>query len=448
MKKCLIKNPWNGEIVGEIPEDTHAVLEKKIERVLKGERIKITSQRRGEILERISKLVGERAEELAKTISVEAGKPINLARIEVERAKNTFKIASEEAKRIEGNTLDIQDGYTGFFRKFPYGATLGITPFNFPLNLVVHKVAPAIAAGCPIIIKPAPKTPLSSFKLKEITNESGLPDEMLQVTYVSNELAKKLVKDPRLKILSFTGSAKVGWFLKNQAGRKKVILELGGNAAGCVFEDAEIDWAASRLAQGAYLYAGQICISVQRILVQRSIYREFKEKFIEEVKKMKVVPPWEEGVLSCMISETEAKRVENWLKKCGGKIQGGKRDGNRLTACVVEKPKFESELWREEVFGPVAVIVPFKDFDEAVSMINDTDYGLHAGVFTSNIGRALRAFDEIETGSVIINDYPTFRVDHMPYGGIKDSGIGREGPKYAIEEMTFIKTCVIKHGSR
>jgi glyceraldehyde-3-phosphate dehydrogenase (NADP+) len=329
----------------------------------------------------------------------------------------------------------------GVVRRFPIGAIASITPFNFPLNLAAHKIAPALAAGNTVIHKSPPQTPITSMILGEILANSGLPDGAANVVACTNEAAEKMVLDPRLKMLSFTGSPRVGWYLKSKAPKKKVVLELGGNAAVIVEPDADIDFVARRLSLGAFSNAGQICISVQRIYVHEKIYDRFRKKFLEETRKVKVGNPLDDDtVVGPMINSIEADRAFKWIqeaKAAGAKIlAGGGRNGNILEPTVFESVPTNANLYCEEAFAPVAILETYSEFDEAIRKVNDTRFGLQAGIFTNDTRKIFKAFDEIQVGGVIINDYPTYRIDNMPYGGVKDSGFGREGLRYAIEEMT------------
>jgi glyceraldehyde-3-phosphate dehydrogenase (NADP+) len=367
----------------------------------------------------------------------------------------TLSLAAEEAARIGGESLplDLAPGMAGRWgvtRRFPVGPVLGITPFNFPFNLAAHKVGPALAAGNPILLKPPSKAPLTALKLAEIYEAAGLLPGGLQVLPSKSELAEKAVADDRLKALSFTGSAAVGWRLKNQAGRKKVILELGGNAAVIVDAGADLKWAARRCAIGAFAHAGQVCIAVQRILVHREIYEEFKALLLDTISREIVAgdPAREETVIGPFFEAAAAERVRRWIREA---LEGGARlaegnlgAGNLMPAVVLENVGPEMKVWCEEVFGPVAILTPFSDFTQALEMANDTEYGLQAGVFTANLGHAWQAFESLEVGGVIINDAPVFRQDHMPYGGVKASGLGREGVRYAVAELTEIRLMALK----
>jgi acyl-CoA reductase-like NAD-dependent aldehyde dehydrogenase len=407
------------------------------------------------ILERCVQQIRSRAEELAQVLCIEAGKTLRDARGEVTRMIDTFKAAAEEATRIEGETLCLEispraAGYRGFTRKVPVGVCSLITPFNFPLNLVAHKVAPAIAAGCPFLVKPSEKTPVSALILGEILAGAGLPPGSFSVLVCRVEDAGPLVDDPRIALLSFTGSSKVGWSLKARAGRKKVTLELGGNAACIVDEDQlpHLDHVVERLLFGAYAQAGQSCISVQRILVHRSLLAPLREALVRRVRTLRAGDPRDESTaLGPMIDEAAAARLQGWIDeaRAAGAVVlcGGGRSGALLEATLLEGVPEHLPLHAEEAFGPVALLEPFATFDEALERVNRSQYGLQAGVFTGDLRRALRAWEELEVGGVVVGDVPSFRVDTMPYGGVKGSGLGREGVRYAIEDMSETRLLVV-----
>ena len=414
---------------------------------------------RRDVLEQCVKRFEARQEELALALCIEAGKPINDARGEVTRLIDTFRIAAGEATRIGGEVLELAisartDGYRGMTRRVPIGVCSFITPFNFPLNLVAHKVAPAIAAGCPFVLKPAAKTPVGALIIAEVLAETNLPKGAFSVMPCSNEDAAQLVEDERIALLSFTGGL-VGWELKARAGRKKVTLELGGNAACIVDADpgAPLDHVVERLVFGGYYQSGQSCISVQRIYAHADIHDKLRRKLKAAVAKLRMGDPREESTfIGPMIDEDAAKRVERWIadaRKAGAKVlAGGPRDGNMLPAALLEKVPRDADLYRKEAFGPVALIEPFDDFDAAIDEVNDSEFGLQAGVFTGRLDHAMRAWDRLEVGGVVVGDVPSFRVDNMPYGGIKQSGLGREGVRCAIEDMTEPRLLVIRDASK
>ena len=410
---------------------------------------------RRDVLEHCVRRFGERFEELALALCIEAGKPIRDARGEVDRLIDTFRIAAGEATRIDGEVVELQvsqrtRGYRGMVKRVPIGVCSFITPFNFPLNLVAHKVAPAIAAGCPFVLKPAAKTPVGALIIGEVLAETDLPPGAFSILPCSNEDASPLVEDDRIALFSFTGGL-IGWDLKAKAGKKKVTLELGGNAACIVDADpgADIDHVVSRLVFGGYYQSGQSCISVQRILVHRDHYDEVRDRLAAAVGRLRAGDPRDEDTfVGPMIDEDAARRVESWIGSAtdgGAKLlAGGERTGNMLSAALLEGVPREAELYRKEAFGPVACIEPFDDFDAAIDSVNDSDFGLQAGVFTGRLAHAMRAWDRIDAGGVIVGDVPSFRVDNMPYGGVRDSGLGREGVRYAIEDMTEQRLLVIR----
>ncbi len=410
---------------------------------------------RRDVLEHCVRRFGERSEELALALCIEAGKPIKDARGEVARLIDTFRIAAGEATRIGGEVLELgisprTRGYRGMTKRVPVGPCSFITPFNFPLNLVAHKVAPAIAAGCPFVLKPAAKTPLGALIIGEVLAETDLPQGAFSILPCSNEDAAALVEDERIALLSFTGGL-VGWALKARAGRKKVTLELGGNAACIVDADPgqPLDKVVERLVFGAYYQSGQSCISVQRIVAHRAIFDALCERLAAAAAKLAMGDPREEvPVIGPVIDEAAARRIDGWIDAAisgGAKaLARGARKGNMLPAALLQDVPRDADLYRKEAFGPVACIEAFDDFDEAIARVNDSDFGLQAGVFTANLGHAMRAWDRLEVGGVIVGDVPSFRVDNMPYGGIKQSGLGREGVRWAIADMTEERLLVIR----
>jgi acyl-CoA reductase-like NAD-dependent aldehyde dehydrogenase len=409
-------------------------------------------ERQSEILSRVSQAIAADHAGFAALIAREAGKPLKAARAEVDRAVFTFQLAAEAVRITHDQHVDIplpagSPSRKGTIRRYPVGPVAAITPFNFPLNLVAHKLAPAIAARCPVVLKPAPQTPFSSLKLAKLIVDAGLPQGALSVLPLSNEDAAKLVADDRLNVLSFTGSAKVGWELKAKAGKKRVLLELGGNAAVIVNRDADVSVAAERCAVGGFSYSGQSCISVQRIFVQRDRYQEFVGQLVPKVKALKSGDPLEPDT-DCgpLIRESDAIRIEEWISEAtddGAKLLcGGERKGSFIAPAVLTNTKPEHKVNGEEVFGPLVTVEPFSTLDEAIALVNVSRYGLQAGIFTADHGAIEQVFREVEVGGVIVNDVPTFRSDAMPYGGVKDSGLGREGVRYAMEEMSEIRILV------
>ncbi|MGY1409639.1 MULTISPECIES: aldehyde dehydrogenase family protein [unclassified Luteimonas] len=416
---------------------------------------RFTPDQRRDVLEHCMRRFDERADELALALCIEAGKPIRDARGEVSRLVDTFRIAAGEATRVEGETIELQisertRGYRGMVKRVPIGVCSFITPFNFPLNLVAHKVAPAIAAGCPFVLKPAAKTPVGALIIGEVLAETDLPKGAFSILACSNEDAAALTEDDRIALLSFTGGL-VGWELKARAGRKKVTLELGGNAACIVDADpgASLDHIADRLVTGAYYQSGQSCISVQHILVHRDLYEPLRRKLKARTAALVQGDPRDEQTfIGPVIDEAAAKRIESWIeaaRKGGAKrLAGGAREGNMVPATLMEQVPTDSDLYRQEVFGPVACLQPFDDFDAALDTVNASAFGLQSGVFTASLAHAMRAWDRLEVGGVVVGDVPSFRVDNMPYGGVKQSGLGREGVKYAIEDMTEPRLLVIR----
>ncbi|MBI2430184.1 MAG: aldehyde dehydrogenase family protein [Ignavibacteriales bacterium] len=449
-----IRNPYNNSEIAHV----YQANKDQIEQSILSARLafKITSQyssyERSEILHSIVLQLKQRKEEFAQLITAEAGKPITFSRAEVDRAIATFDIAAEEAKRITGEVLPLDvtaptKNKQGIVTRFPIGIIACISPFNFPLNLVAHKLAPAIASGNSFILKPPPQTPLTSLLLGEILLNSGLEKKTINILPTSNENAEMLVTDDRIAMLSFTGSAKVGWMLKQKAGKKKVILELGGNAGVIVDKTADLSHAVARCALGGFGYAGQVCIKVQRIVIHESVYDQFEKEFIETASKIVVGDPLDEKtIVGPMISENETKRVESWVNEAvsqGAKVlTGGTRNGIFYRPTVLTNVKPEMKVCSEEIFGPVVTLEKDSTIKEAVDKINNSKYGLQAGIFSNDFRNIQYAYKHLDVGGVVVNDYPTFRVDNMPYGGVKDSGFGREGVKYAIQEMTEPKLMV------
>ncbi|MBI5631398.1 MAG: aldehyde dehydrogenase family protein [Elusimicrobia bacterium] len=412
------------------------------------------SHARAKALLSVSAAIEREAETFARLIAEEVQKPLKEARREVGRAVFTFRWASEEAKRFRGEVLPLDldpnaEGRLALVRRFPRGPALFITPFNFPLNLVAHKVAPAMAVGIPFVLKPAPQAPRTAIKLAEVVRAAGWPEEAMAVAVVSNEEAEALVRDERFKILSFTGSAKVGWHIKSLAGKKHVLLELGGNAGVLVAADADVPWAAARSAWGAYYYSGQVCISVQRIYVEAPVYGEFKDLLLKNIAELRIGAPLDENTdIAPLISQEAAERVEAWIEeavKGGGRVlRGGKRQGSLLPPTLIENAPETCRLSREEAFGPVAILRKVASRHEGLEKIAQGPYGLQAGIFTNDLRGVFEAWENIPVGGLIVNDIPSFRSDAMPYGGTKDSGTGREGARYAMEEFTELRTLVIK----
>ncbi|HEX4285515.1 MAG TPA: aldehyde dehydrogenase family protein [Terracidiphilus sp.] len=445
-----VRSPWDQGLVGRVTVATRADARQAVNHATASLRRTraLPRWKRREILEDIAASLLEQKDRFAKLIVAEAGKPIRLARIEVDRAVLTFKTASEEAIRNGGESipLDLAEGNEnrwGLIQRFPVGPVLAITPFNFPLNLVAHKVAPALAAGCPVILKPAPQTPFTALALGEIILKAGWPEEALAILTLSNaDTAWLAEKEDRIKLVSFTGSAKVGWDLKANSGRKRVLLELGGNSALIVHGDwTDLDDAALRTAHAAFGFAGQSCISVQRVYVERRIFQTFVWKVVDIAAKLPAGDPSDEATeIGPLVRLSEAERIEAWIKEAVGAgaklVAGGERKGSFLSPTILTASQPGMKIRDEEVFGPVVLIEPYDDFEQALAEVNHSRYGLQAGLLTRDAGRILTAYRELEVGALIVGDTPSWRLDPMPYGGVKDSGIGREGIRSAIHEMT------------
>jgi len=443
-----IHAPYDGTPLAQVFQGTREHAERAIQAAVRafGSTRRLPAFERQRVLRSIAQQITARKEEFARTLAQESGKPLKQARTEVDRGIFTFTVAAEETTRIPGEYLSLDwqqftSGRWGIVRRFPIGPIAGITPFNFPLNLVAHKVAPAIASGCPIILKPAPQTPLTALLLAETVEQAGLPDGAFQVLPLSNEDASLLVTDDRIKLISFTGSAPVGWDIKRRAGKKKVVLELGDNAGVIVLSDADLAWAAERCVTGGFSYAGQTCISVQRILIERPAFTKFRDLLLAGVSKLKVGDPVDDTTdLGPLIRESDAVRATQWVQEAvqdgATLLCGGKRRGSVMEPTVITGTRPDMKVNCQEIFAPVVTLEAYEDFAQALRLINESPYGLQAGVFTRDAGRIFQAFEELEVGGVIAGDVPSFRIDHMPYGGVKDSGLGREGLRYAIEDMT------------
>ena len=446
-----VRNPYDDSLVAVVyqagPQEIEAALEGA---VLAFQLMrKLPVWKRAEALEKISAGIAARKEDFALTIALEAGKPIRTARAEVDRAIFTFKVAAEESRRIYGEIVPLDwqpgmDGREAHIQHVPLGPVAGITPFNFPINLVAHKVAPALAAGDPIIIRPASQTPVSALKLAQVISETGLPEGAFSVVPCTPRVAGPLVEDERIRLLSFTGSPAVGWMLKSQAGRKRVTLELGGNAGVIVHRDADLKYAAERIAWGGFSYAGQSCISVQRVYVHEDIYDEFRDELVRRVQALKAGDPLDESTdVGPLIDQGAAERVEAWVEEArqGGAqvLTGGTRKGNLWQPTVLAELQPEMRVSCQEVFAPLVGLYRYTDVRAAIRAVDDSDFGLQAGLFTNDLSVIRSAFENIEVGGLMVNDVSTFRIDHMPYGGVKQSGTGREGLRYAIEEMSELK---------
>ena len=445
-----VRSPWDQGLVGRVTMATRADARQAVHHAVASLRRAraLPRWKRREILEDVAAALIEQKERFAQLIVAEAGKPVRLARAEVDRAVLTFKTAAEEAARLGGESLPLDltegnEGRWGLVQRFPVGPVLAITPFNFPLNLVAHKLAPAMAAGCPVILKPAPETPFTALALGEVILKAGWPEEALAVLPLSDaDTAWLAEKEDRIKLVSFTGSAKVGWELKVHSGRKRVLLELGGNAALIVHGDwPDLDEAAVRTAHAAFGYAGQSCVSVQRVFVERCVFQTFLWKVVEETAKLPAGNPSDEATeIGPLIRLADAERVESWIKEAvagGAKlVAGGERHGSVVTPTILTATKPGMKLRDEEGLGPVVAIEPYDDFEQALADANHSKYGLQAGLLTRDAGRILTAYRELEVGALIVGDTPSWRTESMPFGGVKDSGLGREGIRSAIEEMT------------
>lgn len=451
-----VTDKYSGEVATRVAMADAAVIDQAIAKAAGAAEPmrKLAPFERQAVLEHCVARFTERAEELAMTLCIEGGKPIKDSRGEVARLIDTFKIAAEESVNITGEVLPLDRsararGYAGMWKRVPIGPCSFISPFNFPLNLAAHKVAPALACGCPFLLKPASLTPLGALLIGEVLAETELPEGAFSILPCRRDGAGLFTTDDRLKLLSFTGSQDVGWDLKAQAGKKKVVLELGGNAALIVDADADLEDAVRRTIIGAFYQSGQSCISVQRIIVHEDIYEDFRGRLVAATKDLKSGDPKEEDTfIGPIISDKEADRMAQWIQAAvdhGARILcGGGRDGRMLEATLLENVPEDEPMYAEEFFGPAALLSRFRDFDAALAEVNNSKFGLQAGVFTRDIYKAHKAWDTLDVGGVVIGDVPSWRVDHMPYGGVKESGIGREGIRYAIEDMTEIRLMVLR----
>ncbi|MGE5459574.1 MAG: aldehyde dehydrogenase family protein [Solirubrobacterales bacterium] len=452
-----VHSPYDDSVVAEIGVPTDADVEESIATAAETfkESRHLSVAARSNALDHISKRLAETLEENAELIAREGGKPLKWAKVEGARAVSTFRWASEVLRHGDDELmrLDTEAAFgsrIGLLRRFPFGPVFGITPFNFPLNLVAHKVAPALAVGAPIVVKPASATPVGALRLAELFDETDLPKGMYQVLPVRSSVADQMARDERFRKISFTGSPDIGWYLKGLDPKKRVTLELGGNAGVIVHSDADLDLAAARIAFGGYYQAGQSCISVQRVLVASEVYEDFAARLVKEVENLKTGDPMDPTVdVGPVIQKSEVERIDAWVKEAvsqGAEIlTGGRGEGPFYYPTLLSEVKPEMKVCREEIFGPVVTISPYETFDEALAVVNDSRFGLQAGVFTNDINRAFQAHREIEVGGVIVNDISAFRADQMPYGGSKDSGFGREGLRFAMEEMTEPRIMVLSH---
>lgn len=451
-----VTDKFTGKVAFRVAQADKATIEEGIAGAVRAAEpmAKMAAYERQAVLQHCVDRFKERQEELAYALCVEAGKPIKDSEGEVGRLIDTFRIAAEESVRMTGEVqpLDISPrakGYQGIWKRVPIGPCSFISPFNFPLNLAAHKIAPAIAVGCPFVMKPASRTPLGAIIMGEVLAETNLPEGAFSILPAHREGADLFTEDERLKLLSFTGSPGVGWDLKAKAGKKKVVLELGGNAAVIIDHDADLDDALERVIFGAFYQSGQSCIGVQRIIIHESIYDRFRDMLVAKTKTLVSGDPKDRNVfIGPMISESEARRLDGWIEEAvqGGAtlLCGGTREGAMLEATLLENVDRSSKAYREEAFGPVALLSKFSDFEAALEEVNDSKFGLQAGIFTRDLFKMFDAWDRLDVGGVVINDVPSYRVDNMPYGGVKDSGLGREGIKFAMEDMTEIRNLVIR----
>ncbi len=450
-----IKSPYDDSVVGIVHQAGEEEAEEAVRSALSAFETtrSMSVARKAEIVLDAAAAITEHKEELARSIALEAGKPIKTARAEADRTVDTFTFAAQEARGMFGEVIPLDashagEGRVGITRRFPLGVILGISPFNFPLNLVAHKMAPVAATGNTFICRPASQTPITALRLGRLLVDAGLPAGALSVLPCPVPVAEKMVGDDRIKMLTFTGSGDVGWALRQRAGKKKVTLELGGNAGVIIDADAPFEYALGRTVTGAYSYAGQSCISVQRIFIHRDIYDEFVAEFVKRVNALKVGDPLDEETdVGPLITSGDAERIEAWIdeavKEGAELLAGGGREGSLMQPAVLADISKSMKLSCVEAFGPVCGVQPFDDFYQVLEELNDSVYGLQAGVFTRDMGKVMRAFEELEVGGLMVNDVPTYRVDNMPYGGVKESGMGREGPRYAMEEMTELKLMAI-----
>jgi acyl-CoA reductase-like NAD-dependent aldehyde dehydrogenase len=447
-----IRSPYSGEVVGRVAKAGAKETHRAIDAAEQAMREPLAAHKRAEILVRVAGALGRRHDEVARLISDEAGKPMKAARVEAGRAMSTYTFAAVEARKLAGEMVPMDgaqagEGKLAFTLRRPIGIVGAISPFNFPLNLVAHKVAPALAAGCAVVLKPAGQTPLSALLLAELEDEAGLPPGWLNVVVgPAAEIGDVLVEDERVKLITFTGSSTVGWELKRRAPKKRVNLELGNATPVIVAADADVDAAAGKLAQNAFAFAGQSCISVQRIYVERAAYDRFLERFVPLVEDLKLGDPAEEETdVGPVIDDGARDRILEWIAATSGEVlTGGGLDGELVRPTVIANPSRQDKVSREEVFGPVCTVTAVDSLEEAIELANGTSYGLQAGIFTTSLDNALRAAQGLEFGGVTVNEAPTFRSDQMPYGGVKDSGNTREGPQYAVREMTEERLVVVE----
>ncbi|MFN8374045.1 MAG: aldehyde dehydrogenase family protein [Anaerolineae bacterium] len=450
-----ILNPYDNSVVAAVPDFSEAQVREALSRAAAVQQTlaAMPAHKRGTILNNVARLLADQSEDIARLMAKESGKPMKYTRGEVARGVDTFNLAADEARRIHGETIPMDAvaggvGRIGYYVRVPVGIIAAITPFNFPLNLVAHKVAPAIAAGCPIVLKPAPQTPLTALRLADIVREAGLPEGGYEVVTGNVDVGRWLTTDPRVAMITFTGSAPVAREITKTAGIRRVTLELGGNAATIVDADANLQAAVSRTVFGSFAYSGQVCISVQRLYVHSSRYDEFRQMFLEATNKLVMGNPLDDKTdIGPLVNDAAANRIDAWIQEAVAQgatlAAGGTREGRMFKPTVLENLKDDMQVMCAEAFGPIVNLIPFDDFETVLAAADDSIYGLQAGVYTHNLNHAMRAVQRLNVGGVIINDVPTFRIDQMPYGGMKDSGVGREGPRFAIEEMTNLKMVVI-----
>jgi acyl-CoA reductase-like NAD-dependent aldehyde dehydrogenase len=450
-----VKNPYSGELVAEVRAAGEGHVEQAVAAAEASAMSSLTGAQRHDILAAASEGIKRNSEQLARLITAESGKPIRYSTGEVDRAAQTFSFAAEEARRLHGETLELDShpggkGYFGFYHRFPLGVIAAITPFNFPLNLVAHKVAPALAAGNAVVLKPASATPLIALALARILEESGAPAGAVNVLVGSGStVGQALVTHPRVKMITFTGSLEIGEKIRSDAGMKRVTLELGSNSAVVIEDHERLEQAVARCLVGAFAFSGQVCISIQRILLNERLAEKFLESFLPGVRALVQGDPLDKNTeIGPMITEAEACRIESWVADACDKgarvLAGGKRDGAFFGPTVIDRVTPEMDVYSKEAFAPIVCLERYNDFEQALARVNHSNYGLQAGVFTESLDKAMTAFRKLEVGGVIINDFPTFRVDQMPYGGVKGSGSGREGPRFAVEEMTELKLCCMR----
>jgi acyl-CoA reductase-like NAD-dependent aldehyde dehydrogenase len=456
----VVENPADATTpAGSTYNATEAQYEEAVEAAVAAFEVtrRLPAYERGRILREISAGIRGRREEIGRLIALEAGKPIRDALVEVDRAVLTFRLGAEEAERMTGEVIPLDllpssKDRVGITRRFPIGPIAGISPFNFPLNLAAHKISPAIATGNPIVLKPPSKDPLTMLAVAEIIEAAGAPAGSVSILPMTRELGDRMVADPRFKLLTFTGSPSVGWRMKERAGKKRVVLELGGNAGVIVDKSADLDWAVKRCLVGGFSYAGQVCISVQRAFIHEDVWDAFMERFVAGARALKVGDPLDPTTdLGPMVDANAASRTQRWVDEAvalgANVLLGGQADGTFFPPTILTDVPPTAQVCSNEAFAPLVVAFPFSDMGDAIAGVNDSMFGLQTGVFTNDLAGAWRAFGELEVGGVIINDVPTYRIDNMPYGGVKDSGLGREGLRYAMDDMTEIRIMVLAQPS-